>query len=207
MHPSLVVLLTLLRSLPTTGAGAGANVFQDDTASAGAEAWGGPGGGNNVADDDGGAYIDIPYGCQGQELNGKKLEDCIDQWYTEYYADGEIPEDCVDLVGLELHNCVELYLSSLSASPTLLPTPSPTLVFVEEPQTPPPSEDELYHTAALPIDVTTMVELPSGSNIPDEATKEDDEKDQSTIVYGKLPELYCSDSWLVESSYRNTLLT
>jgi hypothetical protein len=53
-----------------------------------------------------------------------------------------------------------------------------------------------------------MVELPSGSNSPDETSKEDDEKDQeTTIVYGKLPELYCSDSWLVESSYRNTLLT
>lgn len=185
--PSLAILTTILKSSPAIGAN---NVFQDGAQNPGAGAAvaagavAGPGWTNNVETDDG-SYIDIPYGCH--ELDGKQLEDCIDQWYDEYYTDEDIPDECVKLTGLELHNCIELYLSSLSASPTFSPTS------VSEPPTPPPSVEEIYHTASLPIDVTTMVELPSDGSSPNETAADvsiadDGNTDQdSAIVYGKAP--------------------
>lgn len=188
VHPFLAILSTILKSSPTTGANI---VFQDGAQNpdagagvgAGAGAGAGPGWTNVETDD--GSYINIPYGCHA--LDGKKLEDCIDQWYDEYYTDEDIPDECVKLTGLELHNCIELYLSSLSASPTFSPTSG------SEPPTPPPSVEEIYHTASLPNDVTTMVELPSDGSTPDETAADvsiadDKNTDQdSTIVYGKAP--------------------
>ncbi len=210
VQPSLVVLLELLKSTPTTGQN---NIFQDGAgagAGAGAaEAVGaagagaGPGWGNIETDD--GGYIDIPYGCHELIGDKKKLQQCIDQWYDEYYANEVVPDECIDLSGLDLHNCIETYLASLSASPTSSPSYSPTSG--GEPPTLPPSVEEIYHTASLPNDVTTMVELPSESNNPDMitndsntdnvsqsdfvSTTDDANTDQdSTIVYGK-PEFFC----------------
>ena len=97
--------------------------------------------------------------------------------------------------GLDLHNCVETYLASLSASPTSSPSYSPTSG--DEPPTLPPSVEEIYHTASLPNDVTTMVELPSESKNPGEAANDANTGNELqsdfqdlTVVYGK-PDLFC----------------
>lgn len=207
MHPSLVVLLTLLKSTPATGAN---NIFQAETQNTtGAGAAAGSGWGTVETNDD--AYINIPYGCH--ELNGKTLNDCIDQWYNEYYADEVIPDECIKLSGLDLHNCIESYKSSISESPSSSPT-----LGAEPLTTPPtarPSMEEIYHTASLPNDVTTMVELPSDSNNPDATTNNVNTSNElqsdfvpiavdgntdidPTIVYGKLP-IFCFLWFFVEN--------